>query len=346
MGEMIDSGSEMGNHHGGAISIDVVEADALDFSADVLAIKYAQQHYGVDRAVAERLGQEYLNLTEALPKVRGFRYLQSRQLIAASNVLFVGVKPLREFGYSDIREFGRKVLESLAGEAPQTVHLALTLHGAGYGLDEKEAFESEIAGLMDAIISGDFPPSLTRISIVERNPGRAGRLQQLLAQLIVGGRISLDAKIGKSVDESLRSAGYSSASKPYVFVAMPFADSMDDVFHYGIQNAVNGAGYLCERADQSSFTGDVLDWVKQRIASATLVVADLSTANPNVYLEVGYAWGCKKPTILTVRQTEDLKFDVRGQRCLVYKSIKALEDMLRNELVKLGPQSRAKATGE
>jgi hypothetical protein len=72
--------------------------------------------------------------------------------------------------------------------------------------------------------------------------------------------------------------------------------------------------------------------VKKRIPSAALVVADLSTANPNVYLEVGYAWGCGKPTILTVRQTEDLKFDVRGQRCLVYRSIQSLEEMLRKEL--------------
>lgn len=66
-----------------------------------------------------------------------------------------------------------------------------------------------------------------------------------MEQLISGGQISLDAKIGKSVDETLLSAGYSSASKPHALVAMPFADSMDDVFHYGIQNAVNGAGYLC-----------------------------------------------------------------------------------------------------
>lgn len=199
---------------------------------------------------------------------------------------------------------------------------------------------------MDAVVSADFPPSLTRISVVERNPGRARRLQVLLQQLIAGGRFSVAGKIGKSVDENLRSAGYSSASKPYVFVAMPFAESMDDVFHYGIQNAVNGAGYLCERADQSSFTGEVLEWIKKRIASATLVVADLSTANPNVYLEVGYAWGCGKPTILTIHQTEDLKFDVKGQRCLVYKSIKVLEDLLRKELANLSPMSDATTSGE
>jgi hypothetical protein len=75
-----------------------------------------------------------------------------------------------------------------------------------------------------------------------------------------------------------------------------------------------------------------MSWVRQRISSAKLVVADLSSANPNVYLEVGYAWGCRVPTVLLAKEVTDLKFDVKGQRCIVYKSIKHLEDALRNEL--------------
>jgi hypothetical protein len=46
--------------------------------------------------------------------------------------------------------------------------------------------------------------------------------------------------------------------------------------------------------------------------------ADLSDANPNVYLEVGYAWGRGRPTLLVVRDSSHLKFDVQGQRCLIY----------------------------
>jgi hypothetical protein len=76
----------------------------------------------------------------------------------------------------------------------------------------------------------------------------------------------------------------------------------------------------------------VIDWVKKRIQSASVVVADLTDANPNVYLEVGYAWGCGRPTVLLVRDTADLKFDVRGQRCLTYKKIKDLEELLKSEL--------------
>jgi hypothetical protein len=112
---------------------------------------------------------------------------------------------------------------------------------------------------------------------------------------------------------------------------MPFADEMNDVFHYGIQGAANKAGLLAERADLASFTGDVTEWVKTRISGANLVVADLTNANPNVYLEVGYAWGTQVPTVLLVKSSTDLKFDVRGQRCIVYSSIKDLEQKLRNE---------------
>ena len=116
---------------------------------------------------------------------------------------------------------------------------------------------------------------------------------------------------------------------------MPFLESMEDTFHYGIQNAVNAAGFLCERADLSSFTGNIMDWVKNRISTADLIIADLSTANPNVYLEVGYAWGCGKRTVFLVTDTEELKFDVRGHRCIVYDSIMSLEKALTKELVTL-----------
>ena len=78
-----------------------------------------------------------------------------------------------------------------------------------------------------------------------------------------------------------------------------------------------------------------MDWVKSKISSADLVVADLSGANPNVYLEVGYAWAKGVDTVLLIDNVDDLKFDVRGQRCLVYGSIKDLEQKLSGELLKL-----------
>jgi len=322
------------------VTIKIVDGDALLFPADVLALKYAQSLYGVDAAVVERLidnGQDILHL---LPKTSGFKLLDSHDAISAQSVLFIGVKPLRQFGYQEIREFARKVLTSLAGAAPGTKHVSMTIHGPGYGLDEAESFEAELAGIFDAVSSGDIPEALHHITIIDRNHGRANRLNELLCRLLPDGRIAIDGKralehLGQALTDRLQTAGYTSATKPNIFVAMPFMEDMDDVFHYGIQGAVNASGYLCERADLSSFTGDVMNWVKKRIAKATLVIADLSTANPNVYLEVGYAWGCGKPTILLVRDSAELKFDVKGQRCLVYKKIKDLESNLHKELKSL-----------
>jgi hypothetical protein len=125
-------------------------------------------------------------------------------------------------------------------------------------------------------------------------------------------------------------------NKPRAFVAMPFSDDMEDVFYYGIQNPVRQLGYICERVDQEAFTGDILDQVKMRIENAEVVIADLTGSNPNVYLEVGYAWGKGRPTVLVANKKDELKFDVRGQKCLKYQSIKDLEKLLTTELMGLG----------
>jgi hypothetical protein len=322
------------------IKFNVVSENVLRCRSDVLALKFARALFGADLAVAERLFDDAANPTKLLPELDEFKIYDSNGRIGCRKVLFLGVKYLTEFRYGEIRDFGRKVLTVLAGVAPSTRTLCITIHGPGYGLDEAEAFRAELAGLVDAVKSGDFPQELDEITFAERNVARAERLATLLFQIMPEGKLAIDEQEGfpdlsGTTQERLRSAGYASESKPNVFVAMPFAEEMDDVFHYGIQGAVNAAGLLCERADMASFTGDIMDWVKKRIGSASLVIADLSTANPNVYLEVGYAWGCGKPTVLLAGDATDLKFDVRGQRCLIYKKIKDLELALRNELEKL-----------
>ena len=130
-------------------------------------------------------------------------------------------------------------------------------------------------------------------------------------------------------------AGILRHNSPHAFVAMPFRKDMDDVFYYGIQGPVHKAGFLCERVDQEAFTGDILNRVKERIETASVVIAELSGSNPNVYLEVGYAWGKGRPTILLLKNTEELRFDVHGQRCLFYERIKDLENSLIKELEEL-----------
>lgn len=314
------------------VLIRVVCGDVLKFSADVLVLKYAQNLHGADREVYS--GLKTAGRKVPLPKKGDHTLIDTADVLAAQNVLFVGVDTLSKFDYLRIREFARQALAILADKNAPVRHLAITLHGATYGLDEQEAFESELAGLIDALSGNKYPATLERISIVERNRARATRLSAHLKTVLSAARPGWQFLIPEelSADTALRTAGQHSAGKRHVFVAMPFVESMDDTFHYGIESAVKAAGMLCERADLSIFVGDIMERVRQRIETASLVVADLTTANPNVYLEVGYAWGCRVPTVLLSKDTEDLKFDVSGHRCLIYKSIRQLEEKLTREL--------------
>lgn len=322
------------------ITIEIVSDDATKIKGDVLVLKYAQARYGIDAFVFQKLIKAGQKKEKMSPEPGAYSLLPSAYGIVVNKILFIGVCPLYEFGYTQVREFGRLTLTSLAGIEPQAKRVIVTVHGVGSGLDESESFESQIAGFIDAVKGAEIPDQLERITFAERNSGRAERLRRILEEILPNGIIEFDTRwniknVSPIASEKLRSVGYASNSKKHVFVAMPFRSEMEDIYDYGISSAVRSAGYLCERADLSSFTGDVMQWVRERIRSASLVVADLTGSNPNVYLEVGYAWGCGVSTVLLVNDSENLKFDVRGQRCIVYKRIKDIEEKLSKEIQEL-----------
>lgn len=120
-----------------------------------------------------------------------------------------------------------------------------------------------------------------------------------------------------------------------LFVAMPFNKDMDDVYEYGIRRTAVASGWICERADREVFTGDVVEWVEQRIQNADLVLAEMTGANPNVYFEVGLARGKRRPVLLVARDASELRFDLRSEKCAVYTSIRDLEEQVRRYLAKL-----------
>ena len=202
---------------------------------------------------------------------------------------------------------------------------------------------------------GAVPSDLERISIVDRSDDRVQRLRLALEQKLADVDYARRVEVGWAyrLIRKMRRMGHAGAiisppdvlelqlpgaraeAMPRAFVAMPFKREMDDVFYYGIQGPVRAAGFLCERIDQEAFTGDILGQLKKKIEGAAVVIADLSDANPNVYLEIGYAWGKGRPTILLVKNAEELRFDVRGQRCLIYERIRDLEESLTRELREL-----------
>lgn len=361
-------------------NIEIVQGDVLEFPADVLVLKYAQAYHGVDRVVSSLLVERgVVALNKLKPTPGSYVWVDTKGLLPSPSVLFVGVSSLGSFGYAEIEDLARRALSIVEQDRPETERIAITLHGAGYGLDEIEALHSEFRGILGSLHAGKAPKRLNRVFIVERDDNRVTRLRAALDQLVLKPRKSPSSglpkpqktlpsvagrgrgprrgndpgaehlafnpiakqKRGISIENTistLESAGQVE-KKPKVFVAMPFSSEMEDVFYFGIQNPVRQLGYICERVDQEAFTGDILDQVRSRIENEVLVIADLTGANPNVYLEVGYAWGKARPTVLVINKSDELRFDVHGQRCLRYQSIRHLENQLSNELRNL-PQNK------
>lgn len=161
-----------------AVQFTVVEGDITKIDADVIALKYAQSFYGADRIVADRLmTAEAVNDDQVWPEVSGYIYVKTKGAIKAPHALFVGTPRLRQMGYEQLREFSARTLSALAETAPETRHLAMTIHGPGFGLDEIEALLSQVNGYFDAIQAGQIPPALQRITIVEMSANRVERLR-------------------------------------------------------------------------------------------------------------------------------------------------------------------------
>src|SRR5207253_2570982 len=149
----------------------------------------------------------------------------------------------------------RRAMAVVGAEIPEAREVALTLHGAGFGLDEIACFDAELAGLLDAFELGTVSGSLERVLIVEADVGRADRLRRHLAETVDGGTAAVAVPPDRNIVERVGGASSgATAEHDHAFVAMPFAQQFEDVFHYGIAPSVRGAGLLCERIDQAKFT--------------------------------------------------------------------------------------------
>ena len=322
------------------VRIQVEAADAVERPCDVLVLKYAQHAYGLDRSVLARLGA---NGPSTLPGPGEHIMLRHPFGIAATALVLLGTRELAEFGYREIREFGKRAVEVVALGLPDFRELCFTLHGAGFGLDEREAFRAQVAGVLDGLTTMPSAAKLSIVTFLEWDDRRAERLTEALAELETATSAPSTGMLTASTlrpeaAERLRTAGLDSDDRPHAFVAMPFGEAFDDVFHYAITRPVENAGLLCERMDRSVFTGDVVETMKRRIREAQVVVADLSGSNPNVYLEVGFAWAAGVPTVLLCDGDSDPHFDVRGHRYLRYRSIREAERQLARELALLVPR--------
>ncbi len=108
------------------------------------------------------------------------------------------------------------------------------------------------------------------------------------------------------------------APKDTCFVLMPFGGWLDDYYEAIYKPAIESAGLESHRADDlfrpSTIVNDIWAYTKR----AKLLLAVLSGKNPNVFYELGLAHALAKPAILVAESMDEIPFDLRALRIIVY----------------------------
>ena len=104
------------------------------------------------------------------------------------------------------------------------------------------------------------------------------------------------------------------------FVMMPFGSWFDRYYHEIYVPAIKEAGLEPVRADELFSTGSVVEQIWEQITKAKVLIADLTDKNPNVFYELGLAHAAVKPVIFTAARIEDVPFDLRHLRVIVYET--------------------------
>lgn len=103
------------------------------------------------------------------------------------------------------------------------------------------------------------------------------------------------------------------------FVMMPFAPPLGDYYSKIYKPAIEKAGLRPVRADAEIFgTGKIIDQIWSGINSAKVLVAELTTRNPNVFYELGLAHALEKPVVLVSSNEADVPFDLKHIRVIYY----------------------------
>lgn len=102
------------------------------------------------------------------------------------------------------------------------------------------------------------------------------------------------------------------------FVMMPFGDWFDKYYQDIYVPSIREAGFEPVRADELFSTGTVVEQIWEQIKKARVLLADLTERNANVFYELGLAHAARKPVVFTAPRVDDVPFDLRHLRVIIY----------------------------
>jgi hypothetical protein len=141
------------------------------------------------------------------------------------------------------------------------------------------------------------------------------------------------------------------ANTKLVFVLMPFGEKewrrresdgtwqnekydFDPAYFGLVVPAVEELGLECKRADDLYEVRPVMQKIWSQILQAKLLIADLTSANPNVLYELGIGHTLGKPIILITQDMKYVPTDLKALECVTYEAQLGKEKEFRTKLKK------------
>ncbi len=118
-----------------------------------------------------------------------------------------------------------------------------------------------------------------------------------------------------------------------VFVLTPFSDENNDSFRT-IAEVCNELGMRAARGDEELVHGEVFPHILRLMLKARILIANIEGRNPNVLYELGLAHALGKTTILVAKAPDEVPFDVRAKKLVLYRTPAELREKLRLELAR------------
>jgi hypothetical protein len=143
--------------------------------------------------------------------------------------------------------------------------------------------------------------------------------------------------------KNLEDCPFHSVDEKYntVFVLIPFEERFAEIYLKGIKDGLP-TGWNCNRSDERWDIPEAVCKICKSIQEATLIIADITGRNPNVFLELGLSFGLEKKFILMTQNIHDLPFDIRTFNAIEYDShnLDDLHRKLREAISQLNPIPR------
>jgi hypothetical protein len=183
-------------------------------------------------------------------------------------------------------------------------------------------------GILDAFVASDV--------MLVKDGGQRNQSFSLLCTLRGKAYEAVDSNFGVKADNpnlpSLSILGPLDKKYKYsLFILMPFIPELKPVYDDHIKKVAAKLNLSIARADDFFSQNSIMEEVWSAIAQATILIADCTGKNPNVFYEIGLAHAINKPVILITQNPDDVPFDLRHRRYIKYSyTPRGMEDFERN----------------